>query len=125
VEAKDSLGNWQEAEASFRLVTETTDSDGDGMPDWWENLYGFDMDTRDGDMDADGDGYTNLEEYLGRDGKAGNDDSSDPTSGSSIPKGSDGEDNSGPSPAIFIMIGLGIIILAGAVFLIIRLTKRT
>jgi len=41
------------------------DSDHDGMPDDWENLYGFDPnDSSDGPQDADEDGYTNLEEFL-------------------------------------------------------------
>lgn len=41
------------------------DTDGDGMPDFWEILYGFDInDPSDADEDCDGDGATNLEEYL-------------------------------------------------------------
>jgi hypothetical protein len=41
------------------------DSDGDGMPDWWEKKYGLDPnDPSDAAKDKDGDGYTNLEEYL-------------------------------------------------------------
>ena len=41
------------------------DSDQDGMPDDWEKQYGFDPDDpADRNGDADGDGYTNLEEYL-------------------------------------------------------------
>ncbi len=36
------------------------DTDGDGMPDWWEKATGH----TDGNLDEDGDGYTNLEEYL-------------------------------------------------------------
>jgi pectate lyase len=41
------------------------DSDGDGMPDEWEIRYGLNPDDpSDGPLDKDGDGYTNLEEYL-------------------------------------------------------------
>lgn len=41
------------------------DSDHDGMSDAWEERYGFNpSDPSDGPQDADGDGYTNLEEYL-------------------------------------------------------------
>jgi hypothetical protein len=41
------------------------DSDHDGMPDTWELLYGFDPnDPKDGNFDADKDGYTNIEEFL-------------------------------------------------------------
>jgi hypothetical protein len=41
------------------------DSDQDGMPNTWETAQGLDpSDPADGNGDADGDGYTNLEEYL-------------------------------------------------------------
>lgn len=41
------------------------DRDGDGMPDDWERANGFNAtDARDGGRDADGDGYTNIEEWL-------------------------------------------------------------
>lgn len=41
------------------------DSDGDGMPDQWEIKYNLDpKNPKDGAMDTDGDGYTNVEEYL-------------------------------------------------------------
>jgi hypothetical protein len=40
------------------------DSDGDGMPDYWELLYGFDrFNAADAAQDADGDGLTNLQEF--------------------------------------------------------------
>jgi hypothetical protein len=41
------------------------DSDGDGMPDTWEESVGLDLaDAGDGARDRDYDGYTNLEDYL-------------------------------------------------------------
>ena len=41
------------------------DTDHDGMPDTWETNNGFNpQDSSDGPEDADGDGYTNLEEFL-------------------------------------------------------------
>lgn len=40
------------------------DSDGDGMPDEWEKANGTDPDKADGNGDADGNGYTNIEDYV-------------------------------------------------------------
>lgn len=40
------------------------DSDRDGMPDWFEDLYGFDKAVANDKADSDLDGYTNVEEYL-------------------------------------------------------------
>ncbi len=41
------------------------DGDGDGMPDQWELMYGLNpKDPSDAGEDADGDGLTNLQEYL-------------------------------------------------------------
>lgn len=41
------------------------DADGDGMPDTWETDRGLDPDdAADGALDRDGDGYTNVEEYI-------------------------------------------------------------
>ncbi len=41
------------------------DTDGDGMPDYWENQWSFDPnDPGDAAQDADGDGISNLDEYL-------------------------------------------------------------
>ena len=40
------------------------DSDGDGIPDWWENLHGLDsQDNSDAGLDSNGDGLTNLDCY--------------------------------------------------------------
>lgn len=49
-------------------VLEIPDSDGDGMPDWWETKFGLDRFAADGDGDLDGDGLDNLTEFrLGSD----------------------------------------------------------
>ena len=40
------------------------DSDGDGMPNFWEAAVGLNASVADNNADRDSDGYTNLEEYL-------------------------------------------------------------
>ena len=40
------------------------DTDGDGMPDWWEKANSLSTTTADNNGDANRDGYTNLEDYL-------------------------------------------------------------
>jgi hypothetical protein len=50
----------------YRTANVPVDSDHDGMPDEWEKMVGLDPnDPSDANADRDGDGYTNLEEYLG------------------------------------------------------------
>jgi pectate lyase len=44
--------------------TVPTDTDRDGMPDAWETARGLDPNAADDSGDDDGDGYTNVEEYL-------------------------------------------------------------
>jgi hypothetical protein len=40
------------------------DTDRDGMPDWWELMYGLNpFSAADGALDPDGDGFTNAQEY--------------------------------------------------------------
>lgn len=57
-EAQD--GGWPD----LRSGTAPLDSDNDGMPDEWERKRGLDPMRADGAADRDGDGYSNLEEYL-------------------------------------------------------------
>jgi len=40
------------------------DTDNDGMPNYWEAMYGTNPSVADNNGDLDGDGYTNLEAYL-------------------------------------------------------------
>ena len=56
------------------------DSDGDGIPDWWEKKYGLNPeDPADAAEDPDGDGLPNLYEYL-----TGNDPFQEDTDGNGI-----------------------------------------
>ncbi|HZG46160.1 MAG TPA: hypothetical protein VEZ41_07810 [Allosphingosinicella sp.] len=45
-------------------VAAAPDTDRDGMPDWFEIKYGFNPNVADDKGDNDGDGYTNIEEYI-------------------------------------------------------------
>lgn len=53
---------WQPNAGFDEEYKATIDTDGDNMPDWWENLYGI-IDSTDID-DDDGDGLSNWAEYL-------------------------------------------------------------
>lgn len=45
--------------------TPYSDSDGDGMPDWWETKYGLNPeDPTDANSDLNGDGYNNIEKFI-------------------------------------------------------------
>ncbi|MBN1951389.1 MAG: T9SS type A sorting domain-containing protein [Bacteroidales bacterium] len=61
IDTPEDVGGWPELESGIA----PTDTDHDGMPDNWENANGLNAnnpDDRNGD--TDGDGFTNLEEYL-------------------------------------------------------------
>lgn len=79
------------------------DTDGDGIPDYWEEEYFDCIDCADPDDDPDDDGHTNLEEYLG---------DTDPTDPTSHP-----EDESNLFALILLILGI-ILVLAGAGYLL-------
>jgi hypothetical protein len=66
--ARDNLGQTATSDIfSFTTVplTSRVDTDGDGMPDTWENGNGLDSDDpNDKNTDKDGDGLTNYEEFV-------------------------------------------------------------
>jgi len=61
IDSPATVGGWPE----LKTLPAPAESDGDGMPDEWELKYGLNPhDASDGSKDKDGDGYTNVEEYL-------------------------------------------------------------
>ncbi len=61
IDSQKEVGGWPELKSALA----PTDADDDGLPDEWERQHGFNpVAAADGVQDADGDGYTNLEEYL-------------------------------------------------------------
>jgi IPT/TIG domain/Bacterial TSP3 repeat len=68
VRASDVCGNSESnvVEQSVQpLLDPDKDQDGDGLPNWFEQLYGLNpFDATDAGIDSDGDGFTNLQEYL-------------------------------------------------------------
>jgi hypothetical protein len=61
IDTVSEVGGWPES----RSDVPEPDQDGDGMPDAWEMERDLNPDDpEDGKLDPDGDGYTNLEEYL-------------------------------------------------------------
>ena len=61
IDHPSEVGGWPE----LKSAPPPEDSDEDGMPDEWEARYGLNPgDPRDNSGDRDGDGYTNIEEWL-------------------------------------------------------------
>ena len=61
IDTPADVGGWPE----YKSAPAQADTDHDGMPDEWEKKYGFKPnDPSDGATDKDGDGYTNVEEWL-------------------------------------------------------------
>ncbi len=62
----DGMESSKEATISIWIITEKTDKDKDGIPDFWELQYPnkLDMDKDDSKEDSDEDGVSNYQEYL-------------------------------------------------------------
>lgn len=61
IDSQSEVGGWPELAAGAPWV----DGDGDGLPDDWERAHGLDPESAaDGPADRNGDGFTNLEDWL-------------------------------------------------------------
>lgn len=61
IDSQSEVGGWPELAPGRPWI----DTDGDGLPDDWELAHGLDpAETSDGNADPDGDGFTNLEDWL-------------------------------------------------------------
>ncbi|HOB92226.1 MAG: HEAT repeat domain-containing protein [Bacillota bacterium] len=61
INSQNEVGGWP----VLRSEAPARDSNDDGVPDWWNVKYGFDpLVGLEVNGDLDGDGYTNIEEYL-------------------------------------------------------------
>ncbi|MFO8050581.1 MAG: GLUG motif-containing protein [Thermoplasmatota archaeon] len=90
-----------------------TDTDDDGIPDWWEKFYGLDPnDPSDALLDPDGDGITNLDEYK---------DKTNPLKDDREPS-ADGSTEETDLTAYYAVIGIlaVLLIIAGAVFFMMK-----
>jgi hypothetical protein len=55
----------QELRIDFKTELPLPDTDGDGIPDWWESRYGLDrLSQNDAALDPDADGLSHLKEFL-------------------------------------------------------------
>jgi pectate lyase len=60
IDSPSEVGGWP----ALPAAAPPADADRDGMPDEWERAHGSKPGTKDGTRDQDGDGWTNVEEYL-------------------------------------------------------------
>lgn len=71
IDNEADVGAWDDLETDYPMVKRPADfdTDGDGLPNWWEAIVGANPNSQAGDFselrsDPDGDGYTLMDDYL-------------------------------------------------------------
>ncbi len=126
IRVTDIVGKQTTEKITINFISYETDSDYDGMPDWWEMMYPrLDPNRIDGKYDFDKDGFTNLDEYLGADGLPGNDDYSDPTNKSSTPhRDEEGKSQNKADDYLLTAVGLAVVIILIVLLLMFLILKK-
>jgi hypothetical protein len=110
----------------LKVVGESNeDKDDDDIPDYWEILHFLnDNNPHDADEDPDVDTFSNLEEYLGEDGKSGGNDDTDPYDQDSHPSKHFIKPLEKETTTIYGWIGLVIVIFIILIITYIFITKK-
>ncbi len=120
VTAKDTEGLTTSFERSISIYDDVVivdpdkDTDGDTIPDIWEDDNGMNKYVQDADDDPDKDGFTNLEEYKAK---------TKPLDPASHPKRI-GSENSGLDPILIVIIIAAIVIVLAAVLFVFFVVLR-
>jgi len=64
IASQAEVGGWPQYKSAEPTTKGDMDADRDGMPENWERRHGLDTQRADHNDDLDGDGYTNIEEFL-------------------------------------------------------------
>lgn len=99
-------------------INQDLDSDGDGIPDYWENLYDFNIhDPHDAEDDPDADTFSNWEEYKG---------DTDPFDPNSMPEKHISKEKAADQGEVSLTYGLGILVvlILGIIILLFIIRSR-
>jgi LPXTG-motif cell wall-anchored protein len=127
VNVEDYVGKQNDGELIIQIISNSTDTDKDGMPDWWELLFDrLDYTKNDAESDFDRDGFSNLDEYLGDDREPNNDDYTDPTDKNSVPQHKDegASSKTGDYSTIWIVLVIVVIIILLFLFMFFKKKKE-
>ena len=126
-EVSDSIFKKSRSITILVLSKTDLDTDSDGIPDYWEKLFFMNhFDPLDAELDPDKDTFSNLEEYLGMDGKPGGNDYTDPRDPNDYPD-RHYEPESKEETSLYLSVSIAaiiIIILVLSVFFIIIRKRR-